>query len=109
MNFPVFLQGYFKMKGESEMATVGMRELMQSVSNNDEARQKLAHYTVEQWDLHQVFEYAVDVLEEKYHDNSNLFDEDLGFYCESILDDPGYDPARLFPTKDGSDNTNQER
>jgi len=108
-----------KREEEKAMVVISTRKLMESVSNDDDSRRKLAHHTVEQWDLHQVFEYAVDILTEKYEENSNLFDEDLEFYCEDVMDHGVYgnevstvgedyfgetigsrqeDPARLFPT-----------
>ncbi|MAF79868.1 hypothetical protein CL629_02185 [bacterium] len=97
------------MKGNPELTTVDVQELVQSIHNNHATRRKLAHYTVEQWDLHQVFEYAVDILEEKYEVEANLFNEDLGFYCEEHISEPGHDPARLFSKKDYSDKANKEK
>ena len=102
------------------MTIISTQKLIQDIPNDDDTRRKLAHHTIEQWDLHQVFEYAVDTLQQKYEESSNLFDEDLEFYCEDVMDHGVYgnevstvnrvyygteignlqeDPARLFPQK----------
>jgi hypothetical protein len=108
-----------KREEEKMMVVISTKKLIESIPNDDDSRRKLAHHTVEQWDLHQVFEYAVDILQEKYEENSNFFDEDLEFYCEDVMDYGVYgnevstvgedyfgetigprqqDPAKLFPT-----------